>query len=180
MEEVIVVDDGSSDKTAKVAERAGARVVRLEENRGVLKATLYGFREAEGDIILTLDGDGQHNPDEIPELLEPLVRGEADVVFGCRPSLPHISERAITWLTNLKVSCRDASTGFRALRRWVVEGLRPRGSCLCGILPLEAHKLGARIVEVPITVVERRGERRIKTRHFRQLFHVLSHLMGLR
>ena len=179
VDEVVVVDDGSSDGTAEAAERAGARVVRLGENRGVVEATVRGFREARGEIIVTLDADGQHDAEEIPLLLRPLLRGEADVVLGCRPSLPHLSERVIAWLTSLRVPCHDASTGFRALRRWVVEEMRLRGSCLCGVLPLEAHRLGARVVEVPITVGERAGERRIRTRHLRQLLYILAHLLGI-
>ncbi len=177
VDEVIVVDDGSLDRTAERALEAGARVVKLEENRGILQAIVRGFSEARGEIIITLDADGQHNPDEIPRLLEPILRGEADVVLGRRPSLPHLSERILAYLTGLKVSIHDVSTGFRALRRWVVKGMRLRGSCLCGILVLEAYRLGARITEVPISIEERKGKRRIKTRHIKQLFYVLLHLM---
>lgn len=180
VDEVIVVDDGSIDRTAEVAESAGAKVVRLDTNRGILEATLRGFREAMGDIIVTLDGDGQHNPDEIPSLLEPIIRDEADIVLGRRPSFPHFSERIITWLTRLRVNCHDASTGFRALRRWMIERMRLRGCCLCGILPLEAQRLGARMSEVLITVRMRRDERRINTRHFKQFFYVLLHLLDFR
>lgn len=177
VDEVIVVDDGSLDKTADKAHEAGARVVKLGENRGILEATVRGFREADGEIIITIDADGQHNPDEIPRLLEPILRDEADLVLGRRPRLPHLSERILAYLTGLKVPVHDVSTGFRALRRWVVEGMKLKGSCLCGILILEAHRIGARITEVPISIRERRGERRIKTRHIRQLFHILLHLM---
>ncbi len=179
VDEVIVVDDGSLDETAERAYEAGARVVKLGENRGILQATVRGFREADGEIIVTLDADGQHNPDEIPRLLEPILRDEADLVLGRRPRLPHLSERILTYLTGLKVPVQDASTGFRALRRWVAEGMKLKGSCLCGILILEAHRIGARITEVPISIKERRGERHIKTRHIKQLFHVLLHLIGL-
>jgi len=179
VDEVIVVDDGSLDKTAEKAHEAGARVVEMGENRGILQATVRGFREAEGEIIVTLDADGQHNPDEIPRLLEPILRGEADLVLGRRPNLPHLSERIIAWLTGLKVQIHDASTGFRAMRRWIAENMRLRGGCLCGILILEAHRLGARIAEVPISIRERRGERRMRTRHIRQIFYILLHLLGL-
>lgn len=143
VDEVIVVDDGSLDKTADKAHEAGAKVVKLGENRGILQATVRGFREAEGEIIVTLDADGQHSPDEIPRLLEPILRGEADLVLGQRPSLPHLSERILAYLTGLRVAVHDVSTGFRTLRRWIAEGMKLKGSCLCGILVLEAHRLGA-------------------------------------
>lgn len=177
-DEVIVVDDGSTDDTHDVARNAGAEVVHNEENRGVLASLARGLKAARGDILVTLDADGQHNPDEIPTLLEPILGGRADLVLGRRPRLPHFSERVITGLTRLKVDINDASTGFRAIRREISERMNLHGSCTCGTFVLEAFSLGARIVEVPITVREREGgERRIQTRHFKQALYVLHDLL---
>ncbi len=177
VDEVIVIDDGSTDDTSEEAAAAGARVVTLEQNTGVLGATARGLREARGDIIVTLDADGQHDPQEIPRLVEPILEGRADLVMGKRPSFPHFTERAITVLTGLKVRCGDASTGFRAIRRGVAEEMELHGSCLCGTFVLEAHRLGARMSCVPITVRSRDGPRRIQTRHFKQLLYVLYDLL---
>ena len=127
---------------------------------------------------MTLDADGQHDPDEIPILLEPILGGRADLVLGRRPRLPHLSERVITRLTRLKVDVNDASTGFRAVRREFADRMLLHGSCTCGTFILEASSLGARIEEVPITVREREeGERRIQTRHFKQVLYVLYDLL---
>jgi len=173
VDEVLVVDDGSGDETAVNAEAAGARVIKLPRNVGVLKAVEAGLHEATGDIIVTLDADGQHSPLDIPRLVQPIADGEADLVLGVRPSFPHMSEKVITWVTSLRVSVGDASTGFRAVRKDVAARMRLHGSCLCGTFVLEAARNGARVKDVPINVAERRhGRRRIQTRHVRQLLRV--------
>ncbi|GAH90181.1 unnamed protein product, partial [marine sediment metagenome] len=80
VDKVIVIDDGSTDDTAKVAHAAGAEVIRHEARKGAGAATKSGFEAAKrsnADILVTLDGDGQHNPDDIPELLAPILNGEA-------------------------------------------------------------------------------------------------------
>ena len=173
VDEVLVIDDGSSDGTAANAESAGARVVRLPHNMGVLRAVEAGLREASGDIIVTLDADGQHSPGEIPCLIQPIVMGEADLVMGVRPSFPHLSERMLTWITSLRVPVEDASTGFRAITRDVASKMRLHGACLCGTFVIEAARHGARVTGVPVTVVEREsGRRRVQTRHLGQLLYV--------
>ncbi len=173
VDEVLVVDDGSTDDTARLAEAAGARVLK-QRNTGVLKATELGLREAKGDVIVTLDADGQHDPSEIPSLIEPILRGEADLVMGIRPELPYLSERLLTSLTSMRVPIGDASTGFRAVRREIAGEMRLHGACLCGTFVLEAHRRGARVAGVQISIKEREdGERRIQTRHLRQFFAVL-------
>jgi len=178
VDEVVVVNDGSTDHTSAAAADAGASVIRHERNVGVLAATVRGLREARGDILVTLDADGQHDPEDIPRLVRPIMENEADLVLGRRPSLPHLGEKLITALTRLRVDCSDASTGFRAIRRGLAARMRFHGSCLCGTLVLEARRLGARVAEVPITVHERsEGGRRVRTRHLKQLFHVLYELV---
>ena len=173
VDEVLVVDDGSGDDTAANAEAAGARVIRMPWNMGVLKAIETGLREADGEIIVTLDADGQHNPEDIPKLIQPIIDGEADLVMGVRPSFPHLSEKAITWVTNLRVTVGDASTGFRAIRKETAAKLRLHGSCLCGTFVLEAARNGARVKGISVNVSERKhGRRRIQTRHIRQLLYV--------
>ena len=85
--DVVVVDDGSSDGTAAAAVRAGATAVRLPFNLGIGAAVQTGFRwalERDYDVAVRLDGDGQHDAAELPKLLAPLERGEADVVTGSR------------------------------------------------------------------------------------------------
>ncbi len=130
--DVVVVDDGSPDGTAAAASRAGAAVVRLPFNLGIGATVQTGFRyalEHGYDTAVRLDGDGQHDPAELPALLEALGRGDADVVTGSRfvgvdgDYRPPLARRiGITWfarlvslLTGQRVT--DTTSGFQALNR---------------------------------------------------------------
>jgi len=176
--EIIAVDDGSTDYTAKIARNSGALVIRNEKNLGVTKATKNGFKAAHGDIIVTMDADGQHDPSDIPKLIEPLAEGKAEVALGIRSEIPHRSERIINALTNLRVKCSDTGTGFRAIKADLAKKMKLHGTCLCGTFVLEAHKRGARIAEIPVQAKPRiSGERKVRTRHIRQFFYVLKDLV---
>jgi glycosyltransferase involved in cell wall biosynthesis len=176
-DEIIVVDDGSTDNTAEAAESSGAVVVRHEKNLGVTRTIECGFKAAEGDIIVTMDADGQHSPSDIPKLIDPISKGKADVVFGVRALTPHRSERIINKLTNLRVKCSDVGTGFRAIKAELAKKMRLHGTCLCGTFVLEAHKRGARITEIPVEVKPRMyGMRKVRTKHIKQFFYVLKDL----
>jgi glycosyltransferase involved in cell wall biosynthesis len=178
VDEVIVVDDGSTDDTSPLAEEAGAEVIRNAVNVGKRRSLVRGYRAAHGDIVVSLDADLQHDPDDIPRLVEPILSDRADLVIGARARLPYFSERVIAWLTSLRVDVKDASSGYRAIRRSVVEMMEIHGSCMCGTFILEARSRGARIAEVPIEVAERRtGTRRIQTKHFMQTLWVLYDLL---
>lgn len=155
-DEVIVVDDGSTDSTSSVARAAGAVVIRNETNLGVVRTTEIGLRMARGDVIVTLDADGQHDPSEILAMAWPIAEGTADLVLGNRSSSRPLSERIISLMCNLSVKCDDVGSGYRAFRRDLAHRIRLHGFCLCGSLVLEAHRHGARIVEVPIKARPRR------------------------
>lgn len=86
-------------------------------------------------------------------------------MLGMRPNLSYLSERVLTALTKLKVEVNDASTGFRAINKSISERMTLHGSCTRGTFILEAHLLGARVAEVPITGGHRSDKRLIKTRH---------------
>lgn len=176
-DEVLVVNDGSTDDTVVIALAAGARVVDLPENMGVLGATQAGLREASGDIIVTLDADGQHDPADIPRGKKPILEGKANMVMGVRPNFSYFSERVLTWLTSLRVPVGDASTGFRAVTRGIAGKMELHGRCMCGTFVLEGARHGARVASVPISVRERwYGERRVQTEHIAQFFIVLRSL----
>jgi glycosyltransferase involved in cell wall biosynthesis len=129
VDRVIVIDDGSSDDTAGVAREAGAEVIRHPHSRGAGAATRTGFEAAKkygADIVVTLDGDGQHDPSEIPGVIQPVLEGEADITIGSRFLREADVSRyrkfgidVITWLYNIghKVKIRDAQSGFRAYSR---------------------------------------------------------------
>ena len=176
-DEVIVVDDCSTDNTKELCERLGAKVVTNEHRKGYIGAIKTGFERANHEIILTLDADGEHDPGDIPRLVEPILMRKADLVLGKREEIPRISEKFINSFTNFKVKVVDSRTGFRALKRELASKLNLKGKCTCGILVLEANRHSARIVEVPITLNHTLEKRNIAWSHFWQIFYVLRELL---
>jgi len=176
-DEVIVVDDCSTDNTKELCQRLGAKVVTNEHRKGYIGAIKTGFERANHEIIVTLDADGEHDPSDIPRLVEPILMRKADLVLGKRENISRISERFINSLTNFKVKVVDSGTGFRALKRELASKLNLKGKCTCGILVLEANRHGARIVEVPITLNHTLEKRNIAWSHFWQIFYVLRQLL---
>jgi len=166
VEKVIVVDDGSSDATSKVAELAGAEVVRHETNMGKGAALRDAFQRAielNADVLVILDADGQHNPDEIPRLVAPIQKGEADVVIGSRflegkhsvPKYRRIGQEVLTFMTNLiaKTKITDSQSGFRAFSKKATESLEFKevGISIESQMLHSASNSKLRIKEVPIS-----------------------------
>jgi glycosyltransferase involved in cell wall biosynthesis len=126
VDKVIVVDDGSTDLTFKIAEKAGAKVIRYPTNLGVLYATKTGIKEAlkdKADIIINLDSDGQHNPKDIPKFISKIKKGY-DYVYGKRnisnyPLSRKIGNLGLTILANLfcPSGIKDTECGYRAFTR---------------------------------------------------------------
>ena len=165
----LVVDDCSEDDTAQVAASHGAYVVRLPLRMGGGAALKTGFMiglERGARYLVTLDADGQHHPEEIERLLEPLLRDQADVVVGSRilgeyenySRLRTAGVRFFSSIISFLTACRitDCSSGFRAFQAEVLRRLRLRQKQYhTSELIIEAVKKGARIVEVPITISRR-------------------------
>jgi glycosyltransferase involved in cell wall biosynthesis len=128
---IVVVDDGSTDRTAAIAGAEGARVISLPFNLGIGGAVQTGYQYARDngfDVAVQVDGDGQHDPREIPRLLEPLFDGQADVVVGTRfaagggyrgTRLRRIGIHLFAAIVSLLVRSRvtDTTSGFRAVNR---------------------------------------------------------------
>ena len=164
---IIVCDDGSRDLTADIARELGAIVVRHRENRGYGAALRTLFKKAlelNPDIIVTLDADGQHDPKEIPRLVEPILRGEADIVIGSRflgkttqPKWRILGVKAVTKTVKKAFSINeitDAQSGFRAYRASVVGDLIPEDNTMAASVEIlaKAKNKNLRIKEVPITI----------------------------
>jgi glycosyltransferase involved in cell wall biosynthesis len=172
--EVVVVDDGSTDRTGPVASAAGARVVRLPFNLGIGGAVQTGFRyalEHGFQLAVRLDGDGQHDASELPRLLEPVLADEADIAIGTRfagnsetyrPPLARrlgiaLFARVVSLLVRQRVT--DTTSGFQAVNR--------RGIALFAadypheypeveaVVMVSRHRL--RLTEVPVRMRERAG-----------------------
>jgi glycosyltransferase involved in cell wall biosynthesis len=166
VDRVIVCDDGSGDMTAEIAEACGAEVIRHERNMGYGAAIGSLFRRARevgADIMVTLDADGQHDPDYIPRLIEPLIRGEADIVIGSRfladeasiPAYRRIGIRIINWVTGRgsgRIS--DTQSGLRAYSRRAIEAISPTetGMGVSTEILLRAEEMGLRVKEVPVKI----------------------------
>lgn len=166
---VVVVDDGSTDATAALADRAGALVIRHGTNRGKGMAMNTAFakaREFGVKALVLLDGDGQHDPDEVPVVLGPVLAGEADVSIGSRflnggkgiPFYRTIGQRILTLVANLGTGMKmtDTQSGFRAYSPGAVATLhfkqRHLGSVESEMQFLIKNK-GLKAVEVPITAI---------------------------
>jgi len=164
-DKVIVCDDGSMDLTTEIAERLGAEVVRHESRLGYGAAlqSLFGrARELGADVMVTLDGDGQHDPGEIKAVVGPILSGEADIVVGSRflgevnevPFFRRLGIKAITGLTGRASgdSFSDAQSGFRAYGKKAIEGLRlnENGMGVSAEILLQAEKEKFDVLEVPV------------------------------
>lgn len=136
VDQVIVIDDGSEDKTAHIARLAGATVIQLEKNQGKAHAVMVGFDllKKEGyTAAVMFDGDGQHNPDDIPVIAEPVLSGEADLVIGSRylekesaiPAYRMFGQKTLGAFTNFgaNVKTTDSTSGFRALSTKAINNL---------------------------------------------------------
>ena len=176
IDEILVVDDGSKDHTGPIARRLGALVIRHSKNLGKGVAVRDGLGWAKDnniDILVALDADGQHDPDDIPELIGPLQAGEADIAIGSRIKGrrgPASMDR-ITLASNRVVSCMlslryggnftDLQSGYRAFNRNAIETLFSRLRSTRFEIELEvfskAKSYGLTIKEVPVRYHERTG-----------------------
>jgi glycosyltransferase involved in cell wall biosynthesis len=166
---VLVVDDGSDDGTVQAAEAAGAVVARHLRNRGGGAALRTGYAlaaEAGAALVVTLDADGQHLPEEMPRLVRPIVAGRADAVNGSRTlgsADPNtfsrelglrVFNRVLTAVTRTEIT--DCSSGYRAIKAEALAKLDLRQEQFhASEWLIEASKRGLRLEEVPITVASR-------------------------
>ncbi|MDO8123441.1 MAG: glycosyltransferase family 2 protein [Candidatus Hermodarchaeota archaeon] len=185
---VVVVDDGSTDNTGKIAEANGATVLRHPTNLGKGAALRTGFNYSirnQYDVIITLDGDLQHNPHSIPRFLEKIKQGY-DIIVGSRyqtqskdmPFARKLSNLITTTVLRVlfKVPVTDSQSGYRAFKRRVLETIpvRDNGFAAETEILIDAQRAGFLISEVPIATSY--GEEESKIRAGRDISRWLATL----
>jgi glycosyltransferase involved in cell wall biosynthesis len=161
VDEVLVIDDGSKDNTSKFAKAAGAKVIACRVNRGKSAGIRMGFKYAlkrNYDYVVTLDGDGQHNPNEIPELLNDVKNNGHDITLGTRwgdttemPSWRKLGKRILDYVTGLGNGghITDSQCGFRAFNRKAIEKLANKlqgyGFTIESEQLIRAHEVGLKL-----------------------------------
>jgi glycosyltransferase involved in cell wall biosynthesis len=190
---VIVVDDGSHDMTSYIAEHAGAEVIHLSKNQGKSYAVLRGFdraRQLNADIVVMLDGDGQHHPEEIPSIVSPILKNEADLVIGSRflngdnkiPFHRKIGQKTLDRMTKIASSCAitDSQSGFRAISSKALDCFtaEPTGYNIESVMISHMSDNGMRITEIAINV-EYEVPHKHKKNFFTHGMEVMSNLVGI-
>jgi glycosyltransferase involved in cell wall biosynthesis len=174
--EIIVVDNGSTDRSAARAEAAGARVIR-EPRRGYGRALRTGFEQARGEVVFMADADGTYDLARIPEFLRGITEHGADLVIGNRyhdiregamPTLHrYLGTPAMSWLMRLlfRTGVKDVNCGMRAFTRAAYEkmGLVTTGMELASEMVIRAIYLNLRVYEVDFTYRPRIGESKLQT-----------------
>ncbi len=166
--EIIICDDGSSDLTGEISRDLGATVITHKKNLGygsAIKSIFEKAKEANYDVLVTFDADGQHRIKDISKVLEPIISNEADIIIGSRflgkesdiPRYRKIGIKAITSLSNVTAEHKisDAQSGFRAYNKKVLNEISPAESGM-GIsteILIKSNKKNLRIFEVPIKVL---------------------------
>jgi glycosyltransferase involved in cell wall biosynthesis len=166
--EVIVVDDCSHDGSLERAEGHGARLYALKMHLGKGYALRAGFAKARGDIVVTIDSDGSHRPEELSELLSPILKNQADLVIGSRylnhkkVSARRLNAFGVEVFNSLidffvHVAITDSQSGYRAMTREILKSQTTisRGYEIESEMLVKAAKRRLRIVEVPISFEQR-------------------------
>ncbi len=190
VDKVVVINDFSSDETPLIAQYLGATVLNHSRNMGVGAAMQTGINYSKAtkpDIVVTLDADGQHKPEDIPRVIQPILSGEADLVLGSRflrgnpPDMPAIKLLGnkffvylIRFLTGIELT--DTQTGFRALNRRALAKLDLEANyTYVQEMIIDLHTKGFRIVEVPITALPREyGSSKVALNIFKYALRTLS------
>jgi glycosyltransferase involved in cell wall biosynthesis len=191
--EVIVVDDGSTDGTAAICEQLSrtekVRTIRLLENKGKCEALKAGFAISRASIVIVQDADLEYDPTDIPDVIQPIIEGRADVVYGSRFLVRraarvlyfyhYLANKGLTLFSNLltNVNFTDVETGYKAFRGEIIRSMiiTSKGFGIEIEVTAKIAKLGCAIFEVPISYYGRTYEQGKEDRVFRRVGGALVH-----
>lgn len=171
VDEVIVCDDGSNDNTYSEAKSAGAVVLKHDQNagKGVALKTLFDYsKKNNADVVVTIDGDGQFLPEEIPKIMKNVIDGISDIVIGYRfedesemPKYRKVGNKLFDKMTNIasELPFRDTQSGFRAYSRKAISQIEfyTKGFGADSEILIDASKKGLKISEEKVTVIYNTG-----------------------
>jgi glycosyltransferase involved in cell wall biosynthesis len=175
--EIVIVDDCSTDKTLEIARQLAAkypqvRALTHQRNRGKTDALRTGFAETKGDIVIVQDADLEYDPGEMKDVIQPIIEGVADVVFGSRFLIRkaarvlyfyhYIANKSLTFFSNLltNINLSDVETGYKAFRGEIIRNMviTSKGFGFEIEVTAKVAKLGCAIFEVPISYYGRTYE----------------------
>lgn len=191
---IIVVDDASADRTVAILEQLGVCPLRHAVNKGYEAALRTGFAHAlagDSDLIVTLDSDGQHDPDDVARFLDEFERSRADLIIGSRllskeewghfPISRLYGNRAVTFITNLAIGRKvttDSQSGFRLFTREALESLHLKGERMeiSSEIIAEADRNRLAVREIPI--VAKYSKEVSHVHAFRDVLHIVEMLVA--
>jgi len=178
-DEVIVIDDASTTKVESYINEKNfpnLHILTNEVNMGYLYSIKTAIKFVKNEIVITMDGDGEHKPEDVEKLIQPIADNKCDIVFGKRPNIARPSEVFLLWLARLLTGSqvKDTGTGFRAIRTNYAKELHLYGGCTCGTLLQECDYLGMRICEIDVDLPIVDKPRRIAWGHVSQFFSILK------
>lgn len=174
--EMIIVDDGSGDATPRICEKLATlpkvRAIRLPQNRGKCEALKAGIGMSSGDIVIVQDADLEYDPNEIPDVIQPILEGVADVVYGSRFLVRrasrvlyfyhYVANKGLTLFSNLltNINLTDVETGYKAFRGEIIRNMviTSKGFGIEIEVTAKIAKLACAIYEVPISYYGRTYE----------------------
>lgn len=193
VDKVVVCDDGSTDDTFQKSKNAGAIVIKHEKNLGkgaAMKSLFNRAKELNADIVVTIDGDGQFLPEEIPKLLTPIIDGRADLVIGNRfdnnsemPSYRKLGNKVLDKMASMasQLPFRDTQSGFRAYSKKVIEiiSIKTDGFGVDSEILVDASTKGLKITEEKVTVLYDTGLKTSTKNPISHSFEVVSSLIEI-
>jgi len=174
-DDIYVVDDGSIDRSSEIAKNEGAIIIKHNRNKGKGASLHSGFKEIfkkDFDAVIIMDGDGQHDPIEIPRFIQKCKEGNIDLILGNRvkkKNMPFIRRLTNKFMSSIISSIvgqkiPDSQCGFRLIKRGILKKIDIKASNfeIESEIIIKAWRMGGRIVSIPISTIYRREKSKIK------------------